>query len=274
MVLLTNGDSWTQGDSPAQTLNWNATKSLDWYDIIPNFGNKFEPHSIPVKESDKNILYKFYESEVWPKILGKKLGIETWNAGRLGTSNDNIVRTTLGSIDYLESIGKTDLFVVIGLTSLMRYETWNQGEGIGKWVDTRIHQDEWKKEYGNLKKSLIHKACLNIINLQSFLKMRNIPYLIFNCFDIFFDEDIRLDSLFKYIDLDYIYNNDFKPHFKNHIEKKFNTNWENSDKYFQTNHPTDISHIEWGNHLNEYIQSNYNIPTKSFNSFRSTKPFL
>jgi hypothetical protein len=36
------------------------------------------------------------------------------------------------------------------------------------------------------------------------------------------------------------------------------------DKYFQINHPTDISHIEWGNHLNEYIQSNYNIPTKSF----------
>ena len=97
-------------------------------------------------QSDKNILYKFYDSEVWPKILGKKLGIETWNAGRLGTSNDNIVRTTLGSIDYLESIGKTDLFVVIGLTSLMRYETWNQDEGIGKWVDKRIDKKEWVRE--------------------------------------------------------------------------------------------------------------------------------
>ena len=34
MILLTNGDSWTQGDSPAQDLNWKATKSLDWYDIV------------------------------------------------------------------------------------------------------------------------------------------------------------------------------------------------------------------------------------------------
>ena len=31
MILLTNGDSWTQGDSPAQTPNWEATKTLDWY---------------------------------------------------------------------------------------------------------------------------------------------------------------------------------------------------------------------------------------------------
>jgi len=264
MILLTNGDSWTQGDSPAQTLNWNATKSLDWYDIIPNFGNKFDPHSIPVKESDKNILYKFYDSEVWPKILGRGLGIETWNAGRLGTSNDNIVRTTLGSIDYLESIGKTDLFVVIGLTSLMRYETWNQDEGIGKWVDKRIDKNEWSRESTKLKKSLIHRGCLNIINLQSFLKTRNIPYLIFNCFDYCFDTDIRLDSLFEYIDLDYIYNNDFQPHFKNHIEKKFNSEWGNTDKYFQTQHPTDISHTEWGNHLNEYIRKNYSITTTPF----------
>ena len=29
MILLTNGDSWTQGDSPAQTINWEATKTLD-----------------------------------------------------------------------------------------------------------------------------------------------------------------------------------------------------------------------------------------------------
>ena len=39
MILLTNGDSWTQGDSPAQTLNWEAKKTLDWYDIVPFFGN-------------------------------------------------------------------------------------------------------------------------------------------------------------------------------------------------------------------------------------------
>ncbi len=258
MILLTNGDSWTQGDSPAQTIIWNATKSLDWYDIVPGFGNIFTPMK-PVFDGSKNVLYKFYNSDVWPKVLGRKLGVETWNAGRLGTSNDNIVRTTISSIDYLESIGKKNLFVVIGLTSTMRYETWNHGDIIGEWNDNRVHKHEWLDDSGILRKSLTHKACLNIINLQSFLKTKNIPYLMFNCFDRFFNKDIRLDSLFKYIDLDYIYNNNFEPHFKNHIEKKFNTSWQNNDEYFKASHPTDISHIEWGNHLNEYIQSNYAI---------------
>ena len=43
MILLTNGDSWTQGDSPAQDVNWEAKKSLDWYDIIPHFGSSANP---------------------------------------------------------------------------------------------------------------------------------------------------------------------------------------------------------------------------------------
>jgi len=29
MILLTTGDSWTQGDSPAQNINWEATKNID-----------------------------------------------------------------------------------------------------------------------------------------------------------------------------------------------------------------------------------------------------
>ena len=53
MILLTNGDSWTQGDSPAQTLNWKAKKTLDWYDIIPNFGR------VNVN-TQKDKWYKFY----------------------------------------------------------------------------------------------------------------------------------------------------------------------------------------------------------------------
>ena len=115
MILLTNGDSWTQGDSSPQIPNWEATKTLDWYDIIPNFGDT----TINKKQS---ILYKFYDSPLWPKVLGEKLGFETWNAGRLGTSNDNIFRTTINSINYLEPLGKKDIFVVIAFTSLIRYE--------------------------------------------------------------------------------------------------------------------------------------------------------
>jgi len=114
MILLCNGDSWTQGDSPAQDINWKAKPNLDWYNIIPDFGEHCNFHP-------DRVLYKFYDSDIWPKVLGKKLGVETWNSGRLGASNDKIIRTTINSIEYLESLGKTDIFVVIGLTSINRY---------------------------------------------------------------------------------------------------------------------------------------------------------
>ena len=113
MILLCNGDSWTGGDNPSQEYSWESTKNIDWYDIVPNFGDDTNP-------CDDKIRYKFYDSNVWPKTLGKELGWETWNCGRLGASNDRIIRTTINSVEYLESLGKKDLLVVIGLTSFTK----------------------------------------------------------------------------------------------------------------------------------------------------------
>ena len=247
-ILLCNGDSWTQGDSPAQTLNWKATKTLDWYSIVPGFGQNI-PHN-------EKVLYKFYDSPVWPKGLGEKLGFETWNAGRLGTSNDNIFRTTINSISYLESLGKKNIFVVVGLTSILRYETWNVDEK-NMWECVKIAPDEFLSEdhHGNTySDNLIYKTIINIINFQNFCKNKNIPYLIFSAFDDM-DEDLKTSALFKYIDLKNIYNNNFKGHFKEYIENKFNTTWE-KEPYFRTGHSTDISHIEWGKELYRYIRKN------------------
>ena len=56
MILLTNGDSWTQGDSPAQDLNWEAKPNLDWYNIMPNFGE-------PTIPCDDRITYKSLNCE-------------------------------------------------------------------------------------------------------------------------------------------------------------------------------------------------------------------
>ena len=116
MILFTNGDSWTQGDSPAQDINWNATKTEDWYDIVPYFGQiyKYYTNNKLKNETDTRILYKFYDSDVWPKVLGKKLGVETWNAGRLGDSNSDIYSSTIQSIEYLKKQGKKDIFAIIG----------------------------------------------------------------------------------------------------------------------------------------------------------------
>ena len=88
MILLCNGDSWTSGDRPAQEVNWEAKPNLDWYNIVPGFGQ-------PTLLCRDKILYKFYDSSVWPKVLGEKLGCETWNCGKLGISNDRLFRTTI-----------------------------------------------------------------------------------------------------------------------------------------------------------------------------------
>jgi len=242
MILLCNGDSWTQGDSPAQTPNWNAKSNLDWYNIIPDFGEHCNPHS-------DRILYKFYDSDVWPKVLGKKLGVETWNSGRLGSSNDRIVRTTINSIEYLESLGKTDIFVVIGLTSINRYSNLTLNY---TYEDLRFKSD-------NINSVLIQKNLVNLINIQNYLSMKGYDYLIFNAFDTLMEDDFKSLPLYQYIDFDKIYNNDLKAHFRNYIDNKFNTNWGVKGKHYQTIHPTDFSHIEWGNELHRYIKENYNV---------------
>ena len=250
MILLCNGDSWTGGDNPSQEYSWKSTKNLDWYDVVPNFGDDTNP-------CNDKIRYKFYDSNVWPKALGKKLGWETWNCGRLGASNDRIIRTTINSVEYLESLGKKDLFVVLGLTSLTRFSRVIDKHNNLVFDDIHMYVD-FMKNINNLDVIYYHHL-VNIINIQNYLKMKNIPYLIFNAFDKEMESDFTKHKLYDNIDLNNIYNKDFKPHFLDYIEKKFNTNWGNDDDYFKKSHPTDKSHIEWANNLHKYIKENYNV---------------
>ena len=64
-------------------------------------------------------------------------------------------------------------------------------------------------------------------------------------------------------DFDYIYKQDgqwpLEPVFKNYIENNFDSLWGKNGEYFHSNHPTDKSHIEWGNHLYDYIKENYEL---------------
>ena len=160
-------------------------------------------------------------------------------------------------IEYLESLGKKDLFVVIGLTSLTRFSNLEKQNDRLVYNDVHLWHD-LMKNITNLD-VVYHKHLVNIINLQNYLKMKNIPYLIFNAFDKEMESDLTKHKLYDNIDLNNIYNKDFKPHFLDYIEKKFNTNWGNDDDYFIKSHPTDKSHIEWANNLHKYIKENYNV---------------
>ena len=160
-------------------------------------------------------------------------------------------------IEYLESLGKKDLFVVIGLTSLTRFSNLEKQNDRLVYNDVHLPHD-FRKYMTNLD-VVYHKHLVNIINLQNYLKMKNIPYLIFNAFDKEMERDLKKIKLYDSIDLNNIYNKDFKPHFRNFIDNKFNTNWGIKGKHYQTIHPTDFSHIEWGNELYKYIKENYDV---------------
>lgn len=247
MVLLTNGDSWTQGDSPAQQLNWHAEKTLDWYDIIPDFGNPYVPCS-------KSILYKFYDSEIWPKVLGRNLGATTFNAGRLGDDNYTIARTTINSVEYLLEKGYSDIFVVVGWTSMTREPVF-----IFKEDKKTFHLTQARPEYQGVEflyyQSSIYedKFILLIFMLQEYLIKKELNFLFFNAFDRF--DNFEKNTYRHLIDTSKWVHNDVKPgHFKEYILKQNNLkDWYESE-YFITSHPRDNAHTQWGNYLTTYIK--------------------
>ena len=250
MILLTNGDSWTQGDSPAQKLNWEATKSLDWYDIPKDFGN--------YQRTDNRTLYKFYDSEVWPKVLGRNLNLKTYNAGRLGDDNSGIARRTINILEKFKSnLPSNDIsnfFVVIGWTSCLREDIFEKDEN-GKVFLSQARPANYYEETLPTPVMYEDKLALNIYLLQSYLENNNIKFLFFNAFDKFNLDISNFKSLVK---KEYWINNDpTSAHFNDFIFKKFNIDSWKESKYIVTGHPTDISHIEWGKFLTGYIKENY-----------------
>ena len=251
MVLLTNGDSWTQGDSPAQEINWNATQNLDWYHIPPAFGLSYQDN----KNFDSKILNKFYDSNVWPKVLGKKLGLNTYNSGRLGVGNRSIVKSTITTINYLKKEKNIhDIFVILGFSSKYREQMIQLGKK-NKYHVSPIHihqlsEESFKKFHFDF---FMDEFCLQVYTIEKWLQELKIPYLFFNAFE---DQNDIKESKFYNLDLTKWVDNSLDSHFKNHVEKKFNTNMGNNDEYFKASHPTDISHISWAEYLYEYIVKN------------------
>lgn len=255
MILLTVGDSWTQGDSPAQDINWEAKQNIEWYHIPPHFGLSY----VDEKNFSESILNKFYDSDVWPKVLGRNLGLETYNAGRLGLNNKDIVKSTIKSIKYIvdnHNIEPNKIFVVIGFTSKYRDHLIKFDDNKKKYTIDRFN-------YGSLKKDMFKQFsfnffkdefCLQIYSLQKWLEELGIKFIFFNAFE---DQNDVKESSFFNLNLKYWYNNSLDSHFKVYIEKKYKTDWsgKKNDTYFKINHPTDLSHVDWGNNLAEYIKN-------------------
>ena len=255
MILLCNGDSWTGGCTPAQNYNLDNTKTLDWYDIIPNFGYA---HKITNPRSKNN--YKYYESSLWPKVLGENLKVETWNAGRSGTGNLSIASRTIVSVEYLKKLGKKDITVVVGWSSKYRVHILEYNNNSKDYGPHNIRPQNGGKVYkellGEINENIfVNDWIENILLLQNYLKLNNIKYLFFNAFDYpVITKDNPLGHLVD--DKNWVNGTIEEDHFKSFILKEFNSTWESSDEYYELDHPTGISHKAWGKYLTDYMLKN------------------
>lgn len=256
MILVCCGDSWTQGDSPAQNINWEATKSLDWYDIPENFSDPYNP-------CDNRIRYKFYDSEVWPKVLGRNFNVETYNVGRLGSDNYGIVRRTINTVEDLLKKGKENIKVVVGWTSMLRIPIFtsrlDKNDRLLYLEQVRPFQNNLFLEslYDNPEK-VEDAYALCILCLQNYLETRNIDYRFYQAFDPFVNfNSNRYSQLIN--EKKWIYNDPSKAHFKQYISNKYDVdlNEKTSEKYFVTGHPTELCHTDWGNHLYDLLKDDW-----------------
>lgn len=172
--LLCDGDSWTAGDIVDPKL----------------FGNDLS------KVNDvRNRDYRL--PKVWPHKLGKLLKRETINSSVSGSSNDGIVRRTIGNVLYLinkKNVKPEDIFVIIGWSSPERKDFYYKGEFDS--MET-FYPHELNKKYGSSELDEFHKLYISYfwnpeeyliryihhnLFLHSFLSSYGIPHKFFNSF--------------------------------------------------------------------------------------------
>lgn len=124
-IILCEGDSWTAGDL------------LD---------PKLKADGITYINNSKNDSYRL--PKVWPHMLGELSNLKIKNTAVAGSSNDGIVRRTLGEVvNLLEEYKPEEILVVIGWTSPERKDFYggpgNQWETMlpAELYQTHIYPD-------------------------------------------------------------------------------------------------------------------------------------
>lgn len=254
MVIICNGDSWTQGDNPAQRINWDVKDSelSNDYQIMDNFSDPYMKH-------DSRATHKFYNSPVWPKVLGTSLEIKTYNTGRLGRSNYDIAISTLKAVNTLLEKGIKDIFVVVGWSSLLRKNIfcYNSKKDRAMPLQIRPFTEGFEHVYTDIL-PLEDAFANNIFYTQEYLKSKEIDFLFFNAFDTFTNfKNTQLGNVLdstKWLDGDIT-----SSHFLNYINKhSIDNNIPIIDtiqdtEYLISNHPTDKSHKLWGSYISQKI---------------------
>ena len=254
MVIVCNGDSWTQGDSSSQRVRWDVKDNelFDDYQIMENFSDPYTKHG-------RRLTYKFYTSPVWPKVLGKSLEVKTYNTGRLGRSNYDIAISTIRAVNTLLEEGVKDIFVVVGWSSLLRKTIFCYDGKSDSPVPVQIRPftEGFEHVYENIV-TLEDAFANNIYLTQQYLTSKGIDFLFFNAFDTF--TNFKNTQVGNTIDKTKWLNEDItSSHFLDFLNQHsiengieiVNTNQDTD--YLVSHHPTDKSHKLWGSYLSQKI---------------------
>lgn len=193
----------------------------------------------------------------WPTCLANSLNRQVVNQGCSGGSNERILRTSISWLSkYLNN--KKDpmnLFVVIGWTSFSRVEYIVNGN----WFNFLPKQPPLPKHIQPIQdfyaKYIIDElrdntySILNILSMQSWLKVNNISYLFFDALHGSYNkkyEDVQ--QMMDQVDVKRYYT------FDNH----YYCMWSFCDNYARglEGHPLEKGHQAWADLLENYIIEN------------------
>ncbi len=168
--LYTNGDSWTYGEF----LN-ESTRA----------------------------------KQCWPSVVAEQLGLELINDARGGSCNQRIIRTSVSSLQSLINQGRKPL-VVLCWSFPHRYEMckldtneWVRFSGTGNDADEQLAElitSRYNSDVGNME-----IFATQSLLVQSFLKEKQLPYLLVPTFRIEFEllPKALLENLSAGIDFNY-----------------------------------------------------------------------
>ena len=205
------------------------------------------------------------------KILAEQYNLQLFNLAMGGRGNERISFTTKL---WFEQNGATDTFAVIGWSSMMRNDyVTNDGWKKGRIPNMDLTWRTWKltdntnflkKQVGwDLDNTLIMKFLDNVLDLQNYFKLKNIPYVMYNALPNYSNSDIKD---FKVISNAIDTKRFFKPetsHFEFIKENKLQC-----QESFSA-HPSVEGHTKWANELKEFINTKKQTLREYYNSVRA-----
>lgn len=185
-----------------------------------------------------------YRSEVRPQcvVMAEKLGMDIDNLSSPGNGNVHILYNTMSAI--IENPEKYKL-VLIGWSNPAR---WDFVTAPHKWFAIKMskHLNETGKRI-NIELSLFRHWAPQVVLLASWLKSKNLPFIMWNSLECWHDGDSPLHN--EILNLKEFY----KPkicHLNDLREKKL---WISGDDH----HPNQISHNEWAEDLINFYKNIY-----------------